>query len=308
MSWTSPLSFPSSSSSLKHVSVQAFEKRYPVPRTKEESIAPDRLKCLCEGVRIEFLIASLIRCRVILDHDVTIFISTTLTHLSSKPSAYLLLSTKTETLSIPTPNVSIEQSLKDFRRERVVLNGVPFIPSKDWNNRNEAFIGSLRILADRFVAQTDSAYLSQIALHPTPRTKPMSKGEVRSGNSIANAVLQRSCRTGAGSDSFFVVQNFLCSPETFVTQRSDKVDPPIKIDFFIDKNSGHLMSRVEIKNLFSLFELSSMDQQCDDDELHQPTPFLNVETVIIDESDFDINVHSRCLRTNVQIPTKDALR
>ena len=198
--------------------------------------------------------------------------------------------------------------MKDFRRERVVLNGVPFVPSKEHNFRNDAFINSLRILADRFVAQTDSAYLSQGALQPTSLTKPKTKGEVRSGESIANAVLQRSCRTGAGSDSFFVVQSFLCSPETFVTQRSDKIDPPIKIDFFIDKNSGHLMSRIEMKNLFSLFELSSMDNEESGDELHQPTPFLNVETIIVDESDFDINVHSRYLRTNVQIPTKDAIR
>ena len=198
--------------------------------------------------------------------------------------------------------------MKDFKRERVVLNGVPFIPSNEYNFRNDSFTNSLRILANRFVAQTDSAYLSQDTLHPTPKTKVKSKGEVRSGASIADAILQRSCRTGAGSDSFFIVQNFLCSPETFVTQRSDKVDPPIKIDFFIDKNSGHLMSRIEVKNLFSLFELSSMDQEDVGDELHQPTPFLNVETVIIDESDFDMNVNSRYLQTNVQIPTKDAFR
>ena len=68
------------------------------------------------------------------------------------------------------------------------------------------------------------------------------------------------------------------------------------------------MSRIEVKNLFSLFELSSMDHEESSDELHQPTPFLNVETIIVDESDFDINMHSRYLKTSIQIPTKDTMR
>lgn len=59
------------------------------------------------------------------------------------------------------------------------------------------------------------------------------------------------------------VQNFLCSPDTFVTQRSDKTDPPVKIDFFICADSGHLLSRIEVCNMFSIFDMSSMDDMVD---------------------------------------------
>ena len=101
---------------------------------------------------------------------------------------------------------------------------------------------------------------------------------------------------------FPVVQNLLCSPDTFVTQRSGKTDPPVKLDFFICPDSGHLMSRIEVYNMFSIFDMSSMDGDCEIQK--EPVPFLNVDTVIIDESNFDTNSHSRYLRTEVNIPRR----
>ena len=59
--------------------------------------------------------------------------------------------------------------------------------------------------------------------------------------------------------------------------------------------------RIEAKNKFSLFDLSAMDEGDPDDVNNQPTPFLNIETTIIDESNFDTNTHRRLLKLDVNV-------
>jgi hypothetical protein len=47
------------------------------------------------------------------------------------------------------PAVCIEQAHKDFQRERVLLNSVPFIPSKTHTYKNHTFVGTVARLVER---------------------------------------------------------------------------------------------------------------------------------------------------------------
>ena len=113
------------------------------------------------------------------------------------------------------PIVSKDQAEKDFRRERVILNGVVFIPDKINDARSEAFARSLRILVERMLRASS---ISQ------------KKG---STDWISDIILQRGCRTSAGADSFFLVQKLFCVDGTFVTQKTSlQAEDPIVIDVF----------------------------------------------------------------------------
>jgi hypothetical protein len=97
------------------------------------------------------------------------------------------------------PNVSKEQAEKDFKRERVLLNGVYFIPDKVDMVRCEAFALSLRHLVERLQRQENES----------------SSSSSSKASSISDIILQRGCRTSAGADSFFMVQKLLCVEGTF---------------------------------------------------------------------------------------------
>ena len=117
------------------------------------------------------------------------------------------------------PSVSKEQAEKDFRRERVILNGVFFIPDKVDVVRCEAFALSLHHLVER------------LQLQETNRTAASSSSR---SNSISDTILQRGCRTSAGADSFFMVQKLLCVEGTFVTQKTSlRAEDPIIVDVFL---------------------------------------------------------------------------
>jgi hypothetical protein len=120
-------------------------------------------------------------------------------------------------IPVPMPNASTEQARKDFRRERVLLNDVPFIPDKIDVDRCNAFSMTLSILLERMSRIPDSF---DKELYPD-------------FEALTAAVMQRACRTGAGADSFFMVQKLLCVEGTFVTQRTFMNDSPIKIDVFL---------------------------------------------------------------------------
>lgn len=121
-------------------------------------------------------------------------------------------------IPLPNPNVTSEQTQKDFRRERVLLNDVPFIPDNIDQDRCHAFSFTLKILLDRIVHNRCLIY--NIDLYP-------------SASEITDIIMQRACRTSAGADSFFTIQKLLCVEGTFVIQRAFLNDPPIRIDVFI---------------------------------------------------------------------------
>lgn len=72
-------------------------------------------------------------------------------------------------------SVSTEQAKKDFCRERVLLNDVPFIPDTDDASRSQAFMSTLQVLVRRMkiVVNDDQSY---------------------SAEKICELIMQRACR------------------------------------------------------------------------------------------------------------------
>jgi hypothetical protein len=164
------------------------------------------------------------------------------------------------------PVVSKDQAWKDFRRERVVLNGVVFIPDKVDDSRSEAFGKALRILVERMLrleakpaavpaAAATAAATAAAAVAATAYSAPSSsssssgKGSLSSSLSssasspplpppseasiVSDTILQRGCRTSAGADTFFLVQQLFCVDGTFVTQKTSlHAEEPIIVDVF----------------------------------------------------------------------------
>jgi len=155
-----------------------------------------------------------------------------------------------ELLFVPLtlPSVSSAQLSKDFQRERVLLNGVAFIPDRQDTYRNNSFVATLNMLISRLVAREGMHCITPVrevnaSSSSTGVVVPHEPGPVNSHppahvptiDSITNIILQRASRTGCGSDSFFMVQKLFCIEGTFVTQRVEATDEPIKVHVFIDR-------------------------------------------------------------------------
>lgn len=155
----------------------------------------------------------------------------------------------------------------------------------------------------------------------------------RDHNTVCDLLMQRACRTSAGADSFFTVQKMLCIEGTFVTQKSLIDDPPIHIDAFLapcadsDGDSRHaLCARVQVSNSFAIYDVSAMDLlgDLDDSSLSNLNehgsyttassssssaivrPWLDVESVVVDESNFLTGRHWRKLHLLITVPETGA--
>jgi hypothetical protein len=148
------------------------------------------------------------------------------------------------------PSVSSGQLSKDFQRERVLLNGVAFIPDKQDTYRNNSFVATLNMLISRLVAREgmhcitpvgdvgSSSSGTGVVVPHEPRTRSAGSHpptHTPTIESLTNIILQRASRTGCGSDSFFMVQKLFCIEGTFVTQKVETTDEPIKMHVFIDR-------------------------------------------------------------------------
>jgi hypothetical protein len=263
-------------------------------------------------------------------------------------------------IPLPEPSVSIAQSLKDFYREKVLLNDVAFIPDKHDTDRSHGFSQTLYVLLEKL-------------------TRDPSVFDVEAyGNykELGNVLMQRACRTAAGSDSFFTVQKMLCTEGTFLTQKMLAVEPPVLIDVFLAptkseqlvnhsysydnqapsssfptsfpssfsqqqmlaenghentsekassfsssmKNNNNLISsilnenapgnlpplrmdlcaRIQVTNFFAIFDVESVDEIMGTSE--DPIPWLDIESVVIDETNFKEGSHWRKLHLIVTNP------
>ena len=187
------------------------------------------------------------------------------------------------------------------------MNEIPFIPDAVHEFRNVSFISTLTLLVERLVnISSAEPKLTKESVSSISRRGSLSakdkeeKTQKVSIESIVDTILQRGSRTGTGSDSFFVIQNMVCSPDTFVTQRSSSTDPPIKVDVFLNPERNELLARVEAKNVFSVFDMSSVEDEADLSK--EPAPILNVDTVIVDETNFGSMCHKRYLRARAHVP------
>jgi hypothetical protein len=133
------------------------------------------------------------------NNDALTSLKTTFQNVRSKADVIKAISNEEVLRRIPieqAPNVSKEQAEKDFRRERVLLNGVYFIPDKVDMVRCEAFALSLHHLVERLQRQENAS----------------SSSSSSKASSISDTILQRGCRTSAGLSCFWIFHVFIVMP------------------------------------------------------------------------------------------------
>ena len=134
-----------------------------------------------------------------------------------------------------------------------------------------------------------------------------SRNHTYNSNSVIDTIMQRACRTSAGIDSYFKVQELFCVPGTpllcpfvlgysltrcigtFLSHRTGE-DPPTIVDVFMDSNCN-LVARLEVRNSFALYDNSTMDEINGDGSM-EPPPLLIIDTVIAAHSSITSNTHS----------------
>jgi hypothetical protein len=182
------------------------------------------------------------------------------------------------------PTVSIEQAKKDFQRERVLLNDVPFIPSRVHVYKNAAFTSTVSHLIDKlFLLGAQDSNEGHAA-------------------GAADVVLQRACRTGAGADSLFLVQKLFCIDGTFAKHCSEPNDPPIQVFVFSDAITGAVCAKSVVCNTFALHSMDNLEQLCGADGSGDPRPWVQIEAEVTDLSNLSTGDHERRLALVVSIP------
>ena len=166
--------------------------------------------------------------------------------------------------------VDVSQALKDFRREKVLLNGVSFTPEIASVDNNDTFAISLQNLAK---------ILCRMSPMPGVCTSDYS-------NRISNSILQKSCRTGCGADSFFMVHKIFNIHNSLVTQNISDSDPPIEIDVFISE--GCIFSHIECRNSYGIIDLTDLEED-------SPAPWIYIDTFVREETNFTTGETHRLL-------------
>lgn len=167
---------------------------------------------------------------------------------------------------LQNPNTSVAQAKKDFRRQKVVLNGVSFTPELNSMNNNDLFSNALYHMSG-----------SLLQLCPL--------ADVRAAD-IAESVMQYSCRSSTGADSFFAVHQLFSIQDTIVAQHENEDHATIEISLFSTR--GAIYARSDCKNSYSLVDISQIGEET-------PIPWMFVNTYIRDEVNFKTGSHHRTL-------------
>jgi hypothetical protein len=177
----------------------------------------------------------------------------TITTNKTKEDVILILQKheyKLQRIPLNAPVVTVEQASKDFKRERVLFNDVPFIPDTLDVNRSHTFALTLRRYVDILLNKergNDIIKSSSPTIQSSSSSSSSSTTFNITSNDVADIIMQKACRTSAGSDSFFMVQKLFCVSGTFVTQRTSSHDLPIKVDLFLS-NIKNFKSNSSINN------------------------------------------------------------
>lgn len=184
-----------------------------------------------------------------------------------------------------SPHVSVSQAVKDFRREKVVFNGIPFVPHTVNQYRGDMFIKTLYEYAALMVKLNSKSCAETFQCE----------------SSIGDLIMQNSCRTSAGADSYFILQDLFNIDGTILSQRTEQHnDPPIIIDLLM--NSDSLQSIIKVWNSFSIYDTTEIETKTDLGL--DPVPWLEIDTQIVDEYDFKSCQHSRQMKLIVYSPQK----
>lgn len=174
-----------------------------------------------------------------------------------------------EDMPLQSPPTSVAQAKKDFRRQKVLLNGVLFTPELNSMSNNDLFSSALYNIC--------TALLQRCPL-----------ADVRSTD-IAESVMQHSCRSSTGADSFFAVHQLFSIQDTIVAQYENEGRATIEISLFYQMDKGSIFARSDCKNSYSLVDASLIGGE------ESPSPWLFVDTYIRDELDFKTGAHRRTL-------------
>lgn len=174
----------------------------------------------------------------------------------------------TEWVDMPlqSPSTSVAQAKKDFRRQKILLNGVAFTPELNSASNNDLFCSTLYNICSALTRMC-----------PLP--------DVRSAD-IAESVMQYSCRSSTGADSFFAVHQLFSIQDTIVMQHEREGQATIEISLF--QAMGSICVRSDCKNSYILVDSEEMGNE-------RPTPWLYVDTYIRDEINFRTGQHLRTL-------------
>lgn len=191
--------------------------------------------------------------------------------------------------SIPSSPVSIYQAQKDFRREKVVFNGIPFIPNIHHDNQ------------DMFVLTLNQFIEKLLKLYPNSINKEI----FNIPRKLSEVVMQNSCRTSAGADSYFILQELFNSISDIIISQTSNIDDdlPITIDlFFGHVKNPQLLSRVKIWNSFSIYDSKFVNTTSAG--LEEPAELLEIESLVIDEYNFATQEHCRYLHLYIFLPSR----
>ena len=171
-----------------------------------------------------------------------------------------------ESIALPSPQVSIGQAYKDFRREGVVVNGIVVFPVV--GQYDEEVIRTVHMLVAKLQRLTTNT----------------------SDENIADIILQRACRTSSGGDSFLSVRKkFLCDGTVLVQRHKERdVSNMTRIDIFLEKDE--LCCVIKSTNIYALYDTSTID----DSDAFTP-PLFTFHTVVTDKSNFSTTTNSRTM-------------
>lgn len=97
------------------------------------------------------------------------------------------------------------------------------------------------------------------------------------------------------------VQKLLCVEGTFAKHCSETTDPPISLDVFVDGVSAAVCAKSVVRNTFDIHDIDNLEQ-LSGLEQSDPLPWLRVETVVEDFSNFGTGEHRRHLDLEVLAP------
>lgn len=191
----------------------------------------------------------------------------------------------------PIADVTTEQALKDFNREKVLFNGVPFVPDMSYATY---FPRTLRLLLQRLLAQLPST----ATIITAESTTPSDKGTEL--DNIYNVILKRACRTSAGSDSFYKVQKMFLVEGMFLAQYSSSNDPPVKVDIFLSNRC--ICAKIEVRNTYALYNEDQLTEIVDSN--CRPVPWMVIDTVVFDESNLHTGTNDRKMNITITNPRR----
>lgn len=214
---------------------------------------------------------------------------------------------KLQRIPLIAPVVTAEQTAKDFKRERVLFNDVPFIPDTLDMNRSHTFALTLKLYVDILLCKERGKDIIKSSSPKIQTTSSSTTFDISSSD-IADIIMQKACRTSAGADSFFMVQKLFCVSGTFVTQRTSSHDPPIKVDLFLStiKSNNSINNNANINTEISNSSIN-VSENSSENEKNNSKISIVVDKQVQSESNIKCLIEGKesfqsclCARTEVR--------